>query len=213
MSGSMRRIALIAPLLMLAACSGHDRSAESPAAASTVAALQQTQATLASSPLSQPAVSSSSARSAQMPVATYAGYAGLRFGTDEATFRKQWTGTLSEGASAPGSTCKQWVPMQGAKPEGGARFMFEDNRFVRYDVAAGDESAPGGGQIGMSAEQIMALYPSAQRQPQKYDPEAFELRATGDEGAVVLFELGKDGKVTRWRVGLPPQIDYVEGCG
>lgn len=148
-----------------------------------------------------------------MPVATYAGYAGLRFGTDEAAFRKQWTGTLSESAPAPGSTCMLLAPMQGAKPVEGERFMFEDNRFVRYDVTAGDESAPGGGKIGMSAEQIVALYPSAQRQPQKYDPEAFELRAAGTEGAVVLFELGKDGKVTHWRVGLPPQIDYVEGCG
>jgi len=209
----MRCIALAALPLMLAACGNRDRSAEQPAEASTAAALQQTQAMLASAPLAKPAVSSSSARSAQMPRATYAGYAGLRFGTDEAAFRKQWEGTLSEGAPAPGSTCKQWTPMQGAKPEGDVRFMFEGGRFVRYDVTAGDRTAPGGGKIGMSAEQIMALYPSAQRQPQKYDPDAFELRAVGDEGAAVLFELGKDGKVTRWRVGLPPQIDYVEGCG
>ena len=31
--------------------------------------------------------------------------------------------------------------------------------------------------------------------------------------AVLVLELGADGKVSAWRVGLPPQVDYVEGCG
>jgi len=28
----------------------------------------------------------------------------------------------------------------------------------------------------------------------------------------LLFETDAAGKITRWRVGVPPQIDYVEGC-
>ena len=34
--------------------------------------------------------------------------------------------------------------------------------------------------------------------------------------AVLLFETdakGPDAKVTSWRIGVPPAIDYVEGCG
>ena len=32
------------------------------------------------------------------------------------------------------------------------------------------------------------------------------------QGALV-FETDAEGKVVRWRAGLPPQIDYLEGCG
>ena len=28
----------------------------------------------------------------------------------------------------------------------------------------------------------------------------------------VIFETDAEGTVTEWRVGLPPQVDYVEGC-
>ena len=33
----------------------------------------------------------------------------------------------------------------------------------------------------------------------------------GGNGALVL-ELDKDGRVDEWRIGVPPQVDYVEGC-
>ena len=32
------------------------------------------------------------------------------------------------------------------------------------------------------------------------------------EGALV-FETDTQGRVTHWRAGVPPQVDYVEGCG
>jgi hypothetical protein len=30
--------------------------------------------------------------------------------------------------------------------------------------------------------------------------------------ATLVFEIDADGRVTAWRAGLPPQVDYVEGC-
>ena len=33
----------------------------------------------------------------------------------------------------------------------------------------------------------------------------------GGNGALVL-ELDAEGRVDEWRVGVPPQVDYVEGC-
>lgn len=31
--------------------------------------------------------------------------------------------------------------------------------------------------------------------------------------AVLPFETDAQGRVEEWRIGLPPQVDYVEGCG
>ena len=31
--------------------------------------------------------------------------------------------------------------------------------------------------------------------------------------AVLVFETDEAGRVQEWRIGLPPQVDYVEGCG
>ncbi len=40
------------------------------------------------------------------------------------------------------------------------------------------------------------------------------LRVTRDGSeAVLLFETDAQGRVEEWRIGLPPQVDYVEGCG
>ncbi|TQC57293.1 lectin, partial [Pantoea dispersa] len=33
------------------------------------------------------------------------------------------------------------------------------------------------------------------------------------QSGVLVFETDAAGKVVAWRVGLPPQVDYVEGCG
>ena len=33
-----------------------------------------------------------------------------------------------------------------------------------------------------------------------------------DGEGVLVFETDASGRVTEWRAGLPPQVDYVEGC-
>ena len=93
--------------------------------------------------------------------------------------------------------------------------MFEDGRFVRYDVGTAKEAAPGGGRVGMDEAQIRTLYGArVQVQPHKYVAGAKYLciAALQGDGALV-FETDEHGKVTRWRVGVLPQVDYVEGCG
>lgn len=37
-------------------------------------------------------------------------------------------------------------------------------------------------------------------------------RVDGENGAVLIFDIGANGKIKAWRVGVPPQIDHVEGC-
>ena len=135
----------------------------------------------------------------------------MRFGMDEAAFRQAWSGELSGGA-APGSDCAMFAPIW-TKPPAELSFMLEHGRFVRYDVRGAKEIAPGGGRVGMDKAQLLGLYShDSMESPAKYDPGASQLRVEDKSGGVLIFDIGADGKVKAWRVGVPPQIDYVEGC-
>src|SRR5690606_34828250 len=95
-------------------------------------------------------------------------------------------------------------------------FMFEDGKFVRYDVGTGREIAPGGGKVGMDVDEIRSLYAGrVEETPHKYVEGGSYLGVAdinGGKGRLV-FATDADGKVASWRVGLRPQVDYVEGCG
>ena len=163
--------------------------------------------------MSSPAAAASvPASMAPDALARYDGYGDMRFGMDQVAFGKAWGGELN-GAPDAGSTCFYKSP-KWAKLPGDIRFMFEDGRFVRYDVGTAKEAAPGGGKVGMDEAQIRNLYgPVVQAQPHKYVTGAQYLRiAAAQGGGVLLFETDEHGKVARWRVGVPPQVDYVEGC-
>ncbi|WP_266170428.1 lectin [Dyella subtropica] len=145
--------------------------------------------------------------------ATYEGYGDMRFDMDESTFRKAWGGDLKGQSPAAGSTCTYLYPTW-VKAPAEIGFMFEGGKFVRYDVTTTKETAPGGGMVGMEKARLLSLYAGkTQEQPDKYVPGASTLRVAGDDHGVLLFEIGTEGKVNKWRVGIPPQIDYVEGCG
>jgi hypothetical protein len=185
------------PLLMLAACSG-----EPPPAATTptTPATSVDQAAKSVPPATAPAPAPGDAR--------FDGYAGMRFGMDEATARATWEEGLNGDA---GDGCHYLNPAgDDAKPY--LAFMFDGGKFVRYDVG-NDEVAPGGGRRGMDAARIQALYPGhVQAQPHKYTDGQY-LRIEDREGdGVLVFETDAAGKVTEWHAGLPPQVDYVEGC-
>jgi hypothetical protein len=93
--------------------------------------------------------------------------------------------------------------------------MMEDGKFVRYDVGTAKEAAPGGGKVGMVVEQLKLLYGEAlQSAPHKYveGGKVFTVAASDGSPAKLVFEADGVGKVTAWHVGLPPQVDYVEGC-
>jgi hypothetical protein len=158
----------------------------------------------------------STAATSSVPVgpgaARYDGYGATRFGVDEAAFRHAWQSELTGTPTADGS-CHYLSP-KWAKSPADIGFMFERGRFVRYDVGTAKETAPGGGKVGMTVEQIRALYGSGLEQsPHKYVEGAYYLRMARNRSEVLLFETDAAGKIIRWRVGVPPQIDYVEGCG
>lgn len=141
------------------------------------------------------------------------GYGPLRFGQDDAAVRKAWPQPLAGDVSD--EYCHSLRPEQVASAPVTVIFMIEGHRFVRYDVRDADQVAPGGGRIGMTAGELQQLYPQrAELQPHKYLEKGknFRVSPERDGDGVLNFEIGDDGKVSAWRAGLPPQVDYVEGC-
>lgn len=138
------------------------------------------------------------------------GYADLRLGGDAADARKALGGDVAGKAQEPGGC---YYLSSASRPELPG-LMIEGEKLVRYDVGEGEAIvAPGGGKVGMGADELRALYAGRiETQPHKYVQGGEYWRIKDAAGAgVLVFEL-VDGKVSLWRVGLPPQVDYVEGC-
>ena len=147
---------------------------------------------------------------------SFAGFGAARFGATVQAVREAWGHDLdATPADEPGG-CHYLLPQSRPERSGyGVGFMFEGGRFVRVDVDSTDIVAPGGGRIGMSAAEIGGLYQGPiDRQPHKYVDGGRYLRITDPAGgdSVLVFETDADGRVAGWRVGVPPQVDYVEGC-
>jgi len=190
----LRRLWLWPLCVTLVACQSHDESS------------------MDASVTTEPASAATTLdRGGQQGQANWKGFGDMRFGMDEAAFRQAWGGDLNGGA-APGSDCAMFAPKWARTPPELA-FMLEHGRFVRYDVRGDKETAPGGGKVGMDKAKVLALYgDKVLESPAKYEAGASTLRVMGTDSAVLIFDIGADGKVKVWRVGVPPQIDYVEGC-
>ncbi|WP_158883279.1 lectin [Rhodanobacter sp. L36] len=148
---------------------------------------------------------------AQNTLASYDGYGSTRFGMNEAAFRVSWQADLV-GTIDPAGDCSMLRPAW-EKSMVTFDFMFLRGQFVRYDVGTANPVAPGGGKVGMDVAQIRALYGSTlQVSPHKFREKAQILRTTNGKGSVLIFETDADGKVSRWRMGIPPQIDNEDGC-
>ena len=71
-----------------------------------------------------------------------------------------------------------------------------------------------GGKVGMREAELQKLYNNAlQASPHKYtDGKYLSIAASGVAPTKLVFETDAQGVVTEWRVGLVPEVDYVEGC-
>lgn len=203
--------ALLLLTLALSACKAERAAHDDANAASAQApALDQPVEDVppATAPVAEPPATSTPA-----PVpGTYQGYGKTRFGMSTDAVRQHWDGAL-DGAPGQGSTCYYLRPKQ-ADGQGWPALMFEQGKFVRYDVETIADVAPGGGQIGMSADDIRTAYAGrVEEQPHKYVEGGKNLRIKSADGAsAIVFETDAAGKVKSWHVGVPPQVDYVEGC-
>jgi hypothetical protein len=108
--------------------------------------------------------------------------------------------------------CHYTVP---AGAPAGLRFMAESGRVVRVDVDSAGPATDRGARTGMTEAEIRRLYPEGLRtMPHKYVGDGHYLIFTPagpDSGFRIVFET--DGRrVTSYRAGSEPAVEYVEGC-
>ncbi len=144
--------------------------------------------------------------------ARFDGYGDVKLGIAAGDMQAAWGGELGEVGKDFNAGCYFMTPAW-VKQSADFAFMVEDGKFVRYGTQQVKYIAPGGGRIGMTKAQISALYPGRiEEQPHKYTDGRYLRIKDAGTGNALVFETDAAGKVTEWRVGMPPQVDYVEGC-
>lgn len=149
-------------------------------------------------------------------LARFDGYGDIRFGTAAADMAQAWGGELKTLGKDDNPSCYFMTPTW-VKTPADFNFMVGDGKFARFGTESAKFAAPGGGKVGMRKDEVERLYAGrVEAQPHKYSDGQY-LRIRDDAGGqgVLVFETdGKagDAKVTEWRVGVAPQVDYVEGC-
>ena len=99
----------------------------------------------------------------------------------------------------------------------GVAFMVLDGHLLRVDVDTAGVETISGGHVGSTETEIIEMYQGRIRTtPHPYNgPEGHYLeyvpRESTDSNYAVIFET--NGKVViRFRAGLHPAVDYIEGC-
>ena len=139
------------------------------------------------------------------------GVGPIRFGMTLADARAALGDSLI--VAPPGGECGFTVP-RGAPA--GVRFMVEQGKVVRVDVDSAGVRTAAGAEVGMSEAEVRGRYPVGLRvQAHKYDPKGRYLVLQGaqpaDSARRLIFET--DGqRVVRYRAGVTPAVEYVEGC-
>ncbi|MGH8499421.1 MAG: hypothetical protein ACRERV_11540, partial [Methylococcales bacterium] len=149
-------------------------------------------------------------------VINFQGFGPAKFGGNEESVRMSWGRPLNATKPVEGSSCLYLNPEVMADAKRGIGFMFEDGKFVRYDIDDASHIAPGNFKVGDDAADIKTAFAGRlEEAPHKYLPKGFTFTVTPEDksDARLIFEIGEDGKVSTWRIGLPPQVFYVEGCG
>jgi hypothetical protein len=89
--------------------------------------------------------------------------------------------------------------------------MLVDGIVVRLDVIGPSVATSAGAHVGDSEARIRQLYPALRVEPHKYtDGHYLVVDATPQRR--LIFETDGE-KVTRYRSGAIPAVDWVEGCG
>jgi hypothetical protein len=95
--------------------------------------------------------------------------------------------------------------------------MVTNGRIARVDVTDNSKiTTLSGAKIGDSESKIKSLYPNQIKvEAHEYDPKGHYLifvpKDSQDKNYRIIFET--DGKkVTRWRSGKLPEVQFIEGC-
>lgn len=209
--------ALALGLLILAACGDRSEGSASAEAspAPDAADVAPAPAVEAAPPPPAPAGDDPAEVRNDPAVIHFQGFGPAAFGSNEEAVRQAWGRPLTADTPSDGSTC-YFVRMDPGPGNGfGIAFMFEGGKFVRYDVDSPAHAAPGDLAVGMRGEEVLARFPGrVEEQPDKYEENGRNLVVSpgdGGEGRLV-FDVDGSGTITGWRLGVPPQVHYSEGC-
>jgi predicted small lipoprotein YifL len=146
----------------------------------------------------------------------FKGFGPANFGATQEAVRMAWGGDLGDPKPDQAGGCYYLIPQPVGTDGYRTAFMIEGDKFARIDVRRDDVAAPGGGKVGMRKAQVAALYSGIEEEPHKYtDGQYLRVKDPAGGSGVLVFETdgtGDDARVTEWRIGIPPQVDYVEGC-
>lgn len=201
--------ALLTLALVLAACT-RPPTGEEPAGADTGTPVSSSGT---GSPAGRPPETAPPA--APVSAADLARAVPVPFGSTAEALHQAWSGSLLAVAEPEHAEACYYLLAQPSLRDGyGQAFMFEGGTLVRMDVDDATIEAPGGARVGMQAAELEALYGGRlESRPHKYVENARYLRLAPQGGAAVLvLETDSQGRLQEWRVGVPPQVDYVEGC-
>lgn len=197
---TIRSVVVVAALALASACSrGEDQATDTAARDTTSAAVGRLRA------------SGDSARRAPLAV-TARGVGPLRVGMNlgEASTALGVALHLPNGTDTGGCAILPW-------PGGpaGVRMMAEAGRIVRVDVDSNTIATAEGARVGDTEERIQSLYPGRVTvTPHKYT-DGHYLTVTpaspADSAFRIVFETLR-GRVTTFRAGRRPQVEYIEGC-
>jgi hypothetical protein len=157
----------------------------------------------------------SQALSASNNPAGFNGFGPAKFGSDEESVRMSWGRPLNASNPAKGMSC-YYLYSDSMPQQRGIAFMLEEGRFVRYDVHDARQKAPGNIVVGDTTAAVMQAYAGrVHNQPHKYIDGAHTLIVTPPQAteAKLVFETDANDRIVEWRIGVPPQVYYVEGCG
>jgi hypothetical protein len=139
------------------------------------------------------------------------GFGPVKFGMKVEDAEKALGVKLAKDTYAEDESCRYFTPVNALD---GLSFMTSNGIVVRLDVHKGDIATDTGAKIGDSETSVLDLYKGHVRvEPHKYTgPEGHYLVVTGSDGkAQMVFET--DGtKVTTYRAGREPEVQFVEGC-
>lgn len=152
-------------------------------------------------------------------VINFAGFGPAKFGDNEESVRISWGRPLNASKPAVGATCYYLYLDPKPKVHQEIAFMFEDGKFVRYDIDDPKWVAPGNIVVGETMEKVLKAHVGhIQNHPHKYIEGAHTLVVTPvstsnqKSNAILIFETDANNIVTNWRIGVSPQVFYVEGC-
>ena len=140
---------------------------------------------------------------------TLRGAGPIRFGM---TIQEARNALHDTGDSPSPEECDYWSPDNA--PDS-IHFLTEQGRVMRIDVLGSSVPTGSGARVGDSEDRIRSLYSGRiQVRPHAYTSGhylVFVPHDPADTAYRIVFET--DGKVvTRYRAGLRPTVEYIEGC-